>query len=37
VLIPRWGISGAAAATVIAEAITVVLLWIQVRRRLRRA
>jgi O-antigen/teichoic acid export membrane protein len=35
--IPRWGISGAAGATVIAEAITVALLWIQVRRRLRRA
>jgi O-antigen/teichoic acid export membrane protein len=34
VFIPRWGISGAAAATVIAEAITVVLLWIQVQRRL---
>jgi O-antigen/teichoic acid export membrane protein len=32
--IPRWGISGAAGATVIAEAITVVLLWIQVRRRM---
>jgi O-antigen/teichoic acid export membrane protein len=37
VFIPRWGISGAAAATVIAEAITVVLLWIQVQRRLRLA
>ena len=37
VFIPRWGISGAAGATVIAEAITVVLLWIQVQRRLRLA
>ncbi len=37
IFIPRWGISGAAAATVIAEAITVVLLWIQVQRRLRLA
>jgi O-antigen/teichoic acid export membrane protein len=35
IFIPRWGISGAAAATVIAEAITVVLLWIQVQRRVR--
>jgi O-antigen/teichoic acid export membrane protein len=33
VFIPRWSISGAAAATVIAEAITVVLLLIQVQRR----
>jgi O-antigen/teichoic acid export membrane protein len=32
--IPRWGISGAAAATVIAEAITVTLLFIQLRRSL---
>jgi O-antigen/teichoic acid export membrane protein len=37
IFIPRWGISGAAGATVIAEAITVVLLWIQVQRRFRRA
>ncbi len=37
IFIPRWGISGAAGATVIAEAITVVLLWIQVQRRLRLA
>ena len=34
VLIPRWGISGAAWATVIAEALTVVLLFVQVKRRL---
>jgi O-antigen/teichoic acid export membrane protein len=34
-LIPRWGISGAAWATVIAEALTVVLLFVQVRQRLR--
>jgi O-antigen/teichoic acid export membrane protein len=33
IFIPRWGISGAAGATVIAEAITVALLWIQVHRR----
>jgi O-antigen/teichoic acid export membrane protein len=33
IFIPRWGISGAAGATVIAEAITVGLLWIQVQRR----
>jgi len=32
--IPRWGIAGAAAATVIAEALTVVLLLVQVKRRL---
>jgi O-antigen/teichoic acid export membrane protein len=37
IFIPRWGISGAAGATVMAEAITVALLWIQVQRRLRRA
>jgi O-antigen/teichoic acid export membrane protein len=37
IFIPRWGISGAAGATVLAEAITVVLLWIQVQRRLRLA
>ncbi len=36
-LIPRWGISGAAAATVIAEALTVGLLFLQVRRRMRDA
>jgi O-antigen/teichoic acid export membrane protein len=35
IFIPRWSISGAAAATVIAEAITVVLLVIQVQRRVR--
>jgi O-antigen/teichoic acid export membrane protein len=35
IFIPRWRISGAAAATVIAEAITVVLLFIQLRRRVR--
>jgi O-antigen/teichoic acid export membrane protein len=34
--IPRWGISGAAAATVIAEAITVTLLIAQLWRHLRR-
>jgi O-antigen/teichoic acid export membrane protein len=33
--IPRWGISGAAAATVLAEVVTVSLLLIQIRRRLR--
>jgi O-antigen/teichoic acid export membrane protein len=32
--IPRWGISGAAAATVVAEAVTVALLLVQVMRRL---
>jgi O-antigen/teichoic acid export membrane protein len=32
IFIPRWGISGAAAATVIAEALTVALLWVQVQR-----
>lgn len=35
VLIPRYGISGAAWATVLAEALTVVLLLVQVERRLR--
>jgi O-antigen/teichoic acid export membrane protein len=35
IFIPRWGISGAAWATVAAEAITVVLLWVQVHRRVR--
>jgi O-antigen/teichoic acid export membrane protein len=34
--IPRWGINGAASATVIAEAITVALLVIQLRRHLGR-
>jgi O-antigen/teichoic acid export membrane protein len=34
-LIPRWGIRGAAWATVIAEALTVTLLFVQVERRLR--
>lgn len=33
--IPRWGISGAAWATVIAEALTVALLFVQVRQRMR--
>jgi O-antigen/teichoic acid export membrane protein len=33
--IPRWGISGAAAATVVAEIVTVALLLIQIARRLR--
>ena len=32
--IPRWGISGAASATVLAEAVTVLLLIIQLRRHL---
>ena len=32
--IPRWGINGAASATVIAEAVTVVLLLVQLRRHL---
>ena len=32
--IPRWGITGAAWATVIAEAVTVTLLFLQVHRRL---
>jgi O-antigen/teichoic acid export membrane protein len=32
-LIPRWGISGAASATVVAEALTVALLIVQVARR----
>jgi O-antigen/teichoic acid export membrane protein len=36
VLIPQYGISGAAWATVLAEALTVVLLLVQVERRLRR-
>ncbi len=35
--IPRWGISGAAWATVAAEAATVVLLFIQVQRHMRTA
>ena len=35
VLIPRYGISGAAWATVSAEAVTVALLFVQVERRLR--
>ena len=35
VFIPRWGISGAAWATVFAEALTVALLFVQVTRRLR--
>jgi O-antigen/teichoic acid export membrane protein len=35
VLIPRWGVSGAAWATVAAEALTVALLLVQVGRRLR--
>jgi O-antigen/teichoic acid export membrane protein len=34
-LIPRWGIAGAAWATVLAEALTVTLLYAQVKRRLR--
>jgi O-antigen/teichoic acid export membrane protein len=34
VFIPRWGISGAASATVAAEALTVALLFVQVHRRL---
>jgi O-antigen/teichoic acid export membrane protein len=33
VFIPRWGISGAASATVLAEALTVVLLFVQIQRR----
>ncbi|MCU1385684.1 MAG: lipopolysaccharide O-side chain biosynthesis protein [Acidobacteria bacterium] len=37
VCIPRFGITGAAWATVIAEAITVSFLWVQVERRLRTA
>jgi O-antigen/teichoic acid export membrane protein len=36
IFIPRWSISGAAWATVVAEAITVVLLWVQVQRRVLR-
>ena len=35
VFIPRWGITGAAWATVIAEAVTVSLLFMQVQRQLR--
>jgi O-antigen/teichoic acid export membrane protein len=35
VLIPRWGIAGAAWATVMAEGITVALLFVQLQRRLR--
>jgi O-antigen/teichoic acid export membrane protein len=35
VLIPRWGIEGAAWATVVAEGITVALLFVQLQRRLR--
>jgi O-antigen/teichoic acid export membrane protein len=34
VLIPRWGISGAAGATVLAEALTAGVLFVQVRQRL---
>ena len=34
-LIPRWGIAGAAWATVVAEGLTVLLLFAQVQRRLR--
>jgi O-antigen/teichoic acid export membrane protein len=34
--IPRWGIAGAAWATVLAEALTVALLFVQVTRRLQR-
>jgi O-antigen/teichoic acid export membrane protein len=37
VFIPRWGISGAAWATVIAEALTVALLFVQIQRRVREA
>jgi O-antigen/teichoic acid export membrane protein len=37
VWIPRWGVSGAAWATVAAEAVTVILLFAQVEWRLRRA
>ena len=33
--IPRWGISGAAWATVVAEALTVALLFLQLRKRMR--
>jgi O-antigen/teichoic acid export membrane protein len=33
-LIPRWGMNGAAAATVVAEAVTVALLLLQLRRHL---
>ena len=36
VLIPRYGISGAAWATVVAEGLTVILLIVQLQRRLRR-
>jgi O-antigen/teichoic acid export membrane protein len=36
VLIPRYGISGAAWATVLAEGLTVALLLVQIERRLRR-
>jgi O-antigen/teichoic acid export membrane protein len=36
-LIPRWGIAGAAWATVLAEAATVALLFAQVQRRMRTA
>jgi len=36
-LIPRWGIAGAAWATVLAEAATVVLLFVQVQHRMRTA
>jgi O-antigen/teichoic acid export membrane protein len=35
-LIPRYGISGAAWATVLAEGLTVLLLLVQIERRLRR-
>ena len=34
ILIPRMGITGAAAATVAAEALTVILLFAQIQRRL---
>jgi O-antigen/teichoic acid export membrane protein len=37
VFIPRWGINGAAWATVIAEALTVALLFVQIERRVREA
>jgi O-antigen/teichoic acid export membrane protein len=36
-LIPQWGIRGAAAATVVAEALTVVLLFVQIQKRVRAA
>jgi len=37
VLIPHWGIRGAAWATVIAEGLTVTLLFVQIQRRVREA